>query len=103
MQAARSSLANHTSIAELIKDITSEYSFVEHSNWSVVRCKTHLFDKNCVFSSQCTSANVKCRKLAVSCYCIGFYSFPTASEDFFDNLTVEQEFMSGIDTDKVSR
>lgn len=24
-----------------------------------------------------------------------------ASEDFFDNLTVEQEFMSGIDTDKV--
>lgn len=25
MQAARSSLANHTSIAELIKDITSEY------------------------------------------------------------------------------
>uniref|UniRef100_A0A8C8RIZ2 Vacuolar protein sorting-associated protein 33A n=1 Tax=Pelusios castaneus TaxID=367368 RepID=A0A8C8RIZ2_9SAUR len=45
MQAARSSLANHTSIAELIKDITT-------------------------------------------------------SEDFFDNLTVEQEFMSGIDTDK---
>ena len=24
-----------------------------------------------------------------------------ASEDFFDKLTVEQEFMSGIDTDKV--
>ncbi|KAM6340711.1 vacuolar protein sorting-associated protein 33A isoform 3-T3 [Alca torda] len=47
MQAARSSLANHTSIAELIKDITT-------------------------------------------------------SEDFFDNLTVEQEFMSGIDTDKVN-
>ncbi|KAL7986643.1 hypothetical protein Chor_012926 [Crotalus horridus] len=45
--AARSSLANHTSIAELIKDITT-------------------------------------------------------SEDFFDNLTVEQEFMSGIDTDKVN-
>ncbi|KAM6193366.1 vacuolar protein sorting-associated protein 33A isoform 2-T2 [Sarcoramphus papa] len=47
MQAARSSLANHTSIAELIKDITT-------------------------------------------------------SEDFFDNLTVEQEFMSGIDTDKAN-
>ncbi|XP_041058691.1 vacuolar protein sorting-associated protein 33A isoform X1 [Carcharodon carcharias] len=47
MQAARTSLANHTSIAELIKDIT-------------------------------------------------------ASETFFDNLTVEQEFMSGIDTDKVN-
>ncbi|XP_048370449.1 vacuolar protein sorting-associated protein 33A [Sphaerodactylus townsendi] len=47
MQAARSSLANHTSIAELIKDITT-------------------------------------------------------SEDFFDNLTVEQEFMSGVDTDKVN-
>ena len=24
-----------------------------------------------------------------------------ASEDFFDKLTVEQEFMSGIDADKV--
>ncbi|XP_078083205.1 vacuolar protein sorting-associated protein 33A [Mustelus asterias] len=47
MQAARTSLANHTSIAELIKDIT-------------------------------------------------------ASETFFENLTVEQEFMSGIDTDKVN-
>nr|XP_056715732.1 vacuolar protein sorting-associated protein 33A [Euleptes europaea] len=47
MQAARASLANHTSIAELIKDITT-------------------------------------------------------SEDFFDNLTVEQEFMSGVDTDKVN-
>ncbi|KAF1389757.1 hypothetical protein PFLUV_G00076860 [Perca fluviatilis] len=45
MQAARSSLANHTSIAELIKDITT-------------------------------------------------------SEAFFDNLTVEQEFMTGVDTDK---
>ncbi|XP_015273145.1 PREDICTED: vacuolar protein sorting-associated protein 33A [Gekko japonicus] len=47
MQAARGSLANHTSIAELIKDITT-------------------------------------------------------SEDFFDKLTVEQEFMSGVDTDKVN-
>uniref|UniRef100_A0A8C1DZX1 Vacuolar protein sorting-associated protein 33A n=1 Tax=Cyprinus carpio carpio TaxID=630221 RepID=A0A8C1DZX1_CYPCA len=47
MQAARGSLANHTSIAELIKDIT-------------------------------------------------------ISEDFFDSLTVEQEFMTGVDTDKVS-
>lgn len=26
-----------------------------------------------------------------------------ASEDFFDKLTVEQEFMSGIDTDKVCK
>uniref|UniRef100_A0A673L6I0 Vacuolar protein sorting-associated protein 33A n=1 Tax=Sinocyclocheilus rhinocerous TaxID=307959 RepID=A0A673L6I0_9TELE len=47
MQAARGSLANHTSIAELIKDITT-------------------------------------------------------SEDFFDSLTVEQEFMTGVDTDKVT-
>uniref|UniRef100_A0A8C2XAI8 VPS33A core subunit of CORVET and HOPS complexes n=1 Tax=Cyclopterus lumpus TaxID=8103 RepID=A0A8C2XAI8_CYCLU len=47
MQAARSSLANHTSIAELIKDITT-------------------------------------------------------SEAFFDNLTVEQEFMTGVETDKVN-
>lgn len=47
MQAARGSLANHTSIAELIKDVTT-------------------------------------------------------SEDFFDKLTVEQEFMSGIDTDKAN-
>ncbi|XP_069475703.1 vacuolar protein sorting-associated protein 33A [Ambystoma mexicanum] len=47
MQAARASLANHTSIAELVKDITT-------------------------------------------------------SEAFFDNLSVEQEFMSGIDTDKVN-
>uniref|UniRef100_A0AAQ4P714 Vacuolar protein sorting-associated protein 33A n=1 Tax=Gasterosteus aculeatus aculeatus TaxID=481459 RepID=A0AAQ4P714_GASAC len=47
MQAARSSLANHTSIAELIKDITT-------------------------------------------------------SEAFFENLTVEQEFMTGVDTDKVN-
>ncbi|KAK3539155.1 hypothetical protein QTP86_026972 [Hemibagrus guttatus] len=47
MQAARTSLANHTSIAELIKDITT-------------------------------------------------------SEDFFDNLTVEQEFMTGVDTDKIN-
>lgn len=47
MQAARDSLANHTSIAELIKDVTT-------------------------------------------------------SEDIFDKLTMEQEFMSGIDTDKVN-
>ncbi|CAH2295822.1 vacuolar sorting-associated 33A [Pelobates cultripes] len=47
MQAERASLANHTSIAELIKEITT-------------------------------------------------------SEAFFDNLTVEQEFMSGFDTDKVN-
>ncbi|KAK7934212.1 hypothetical protein WMY93_005108 [Mugilogobius chulae] len=47
MQAARISLANHTSIAELIKDITT-------------------------------------------------------SEAFFDKLTVEQEFMTGVDTDKLN-
>ncbi|CAJ0963054.1 unnamed protein product [Ranitomeya imitator] len=47
MQAERASLANHTSIAELIKDITT-------------------------------------------------------SEPFFDNLTVEQEFMSGFDTEKIN-
>ncbi|XP_075390138.1 vacuolar protein sorting-associated protein 33A isoform X1 [Tenrec ecaudatus] len=60
MQAARGSLANHTSIAELIKDVTSE------SLTSVLG------------------------------------STPLASEDFFDKLTVEQEFMSGVDTDKVN-
>uniref|UniRef100_A0A3B3QQ14 VPS33A core subunit of CORVET and HOPS complexes n=1 Tax=Paramormyrops kingsleyae TaxID=1676925 RepID=A0A3B3QQ14_9TELE len=47
MQAARTSLANHTSVAELIKDITT-------------------------------------------------------SDAFFDNLTVEQEFMTGVDTDKAN-
>ncbi|XP_062360025.1 vacuolar protein sorting-associated protein 33A isoform X3 [Cinclus cinclus] len=30
------------------------------------------------------------------------YGIQNTSEDFFDNLTVEQEFMSGIDTDKVN-
>lgn len=28
-------------------------------------------------------------------------SVASASEAFFDNLTVEQEFMTGVDTDKV--
>lgn len=28
-------------------------------------------------------------------------SLVSASEAFFDNLTVEQEFMTGVDTDKV--
>jgi hypothetical protein len=32
-----------------------------------------------------------------------FANYILASEDFFDKLTVEQEFMSGIDTDKVCR
>lgn len=32
-----------------------------------------------------------------------FAGYILASEDFFDKLTVEQEFMSGIDTDKVGR
>lgn len=27
----------------------------------------------------------------------------SASEAFFDNLTVEQEFMTGVDTDKVHK
>jgi hypothetical protein len=31
----------------------------------------------------------------------GFVFCPVASEAFFDNLTVEQEFMTGVDTDKV--
>lgn len=30
-----------------------------------------------------------------------FADYILASEDFFDKLTVEQEFMSGVDTDKV--
>uniref|UniRef100_A0A8C1N9V9 VPS33A core subunit of CORVET and HOPS complexes n=1 Tax=Cyprinus carpio TaxID=7962 RepID=A0A8C1N9V9_CYPCA len=70
MQAARSSLANHTSIAELIKDITS---------------KSFLFISSLIFLSQTA---------LLSCV--------SASEDFFDSLTVEQEFMTGVDTDKVS-
>ncbi|KAG2470494.1 VP33A protein, partial [Polypterus senegalus] len=61
MQAARSSLANHTSIAELIKDITK---FATYLNYGLSRI--------------------------------------VASEAFFDNLTVEQEFMTGVDTDKVN-
>uniref|UniRef100_A0A8C6PLH4 Vacuolar protein sorting-associated protein 33A n=1 Tax=Nothobranchius furzeri TaxID=105023 RepID=A0A8C6PLH4_NOTFU len=70
MQAARSSLANHTSIAELIKDITSKF----------------------VLQLLCLSALV----LPTS-------NFPvSASEAFFDNLTVEQEFMTGVDTDKAN-
>lgn len=47
------------------------------------------------------------------CVCIYTYFFffffnsnfmcvDSASEAFFDNLTVEQEFMTGVDTDKVS-
>uniref|UniRef100_A0A8B9GBU4 Vacuolar protein sorting-associated protein 33A n=1 Tax=Amazona collaria TaxID=241587 RepID=A0A8B9GBU4_9PSIT len=64
MQAARSSLANHTSIAELIKDITSDLAEIGFAPSSASLLKS--------------------------------------SEDFFDNLTVEQEFMSGIDTDKVN-
>uniref|UniRef100_A0A672P2U6 Vacuolar protein sorting-associated protein 33A n=1 Tax=Sinocyclocheilus grahami TaxID=75366 RepID=A0A672P2U6_SINGR len=55
MQAARSSLANHTSIL----------------------FTTYLF-------------------LCALLSCV------SASEDFFDSLTVEQEFMTGVDTDKVS-
>uniref|UniRef100_A0A8C4YZF6 Vacuolar protein sorting-associated protein 33A n=1 Tax=Gadus morhua TaxID=8049 RepID=A0A8C4YZF6_GADMO len=69
MQAARSSLANHTSIAELIKDLTSKRSVQEHRN---------AFEAD------------------------GFVFCPVASEAFFDNLTVEQEFMTGVDTDKVN-
>lgn len=32
---------------------------------------------------------------------IQLMSLVSASEAFFDNLTVEQEFMTGVDTDKV--
>uniref|UniRef100_A0A667HH84 VPS33A core subunit of CORVET and HOPS complexes n=1 Tax=Lynx canadensis TaxID=61383 RepID=A0A667HH84_LYNCA len=74
MQAARGSLANHTSIAELIKDVTSEYP-VEGR-----------------FSSGADLRTPGCK----------FANYILASEDFFDKLTVEQEFMSGIDTDKVN-
>lgn len=31
------------------------------------------------------------------------YFLILASEAFFDNLTVEQEFMTGVDTDKVCK
>lgn len=37
----------------------------------------------------------------VECLSQTFAAYILASEDFFDKLTVEQEFMSGIDTDKV--
>uniref|UniRef100_A0A673L6G5 Vacuolar protein sorting-associated protein 33A n=1 Tax=Sinocyclocheilus rhinocerous TaxID=307959 RepID=A0A673L6G5_9TELE len=67
MQAARGSLANHTSIAELIKDITSK---------SVERCQ---LQQTTIVAHPSVS-----------------------SEDFFDSLTVEQEFMTGVDTDKVT-
>uniref|UniRef100_A0A8B9K0B5 Vacuolar protein sorting-associated protein 33A n=1 Tax=Astyanax mexicanus TaxID=7994 RepID=A0A8B9K0B5_ASTMX len=71
MQAARNSLANHTSIAELIKDITNKKASENPALCSV-----------CDFKSP--------------------WSFLSASEDFFENLTVEQEFMTGVDTDKVN-
>uniref|UniRef100_A0A8C7CXE9 Vacuolar protein sorting-associated protein 33A n=1 Tax=Oncorhynchus kisutch TaxID=8019 RepID=A0A8C7CXE9_ONCKI len=81
MQAARSSLANHTSIAELIKDITSE--------------KNSLYSFS--FHVQLTTLH--------SSFIYLFYLYLTrqvTSEAFFDNLTVEQEFMTGVDTDKVN-
>uniref|UniRef100_A0A8C2PTC7 Vacuolar protein sorting-associated protein 33A n=1 Tax=Cyprinus carpio TaxID=7962 RepID=A0A8C2PTC7_CYPCA len=87
MQAARSSLANHTSIAELIKDITSK-SFVQSEMkeiFLVVINLMSLFISSLIFLSQTA---------LLSCV--------SASEDFFDSLTVEQEFMTGVDTDKVS-
>uniref|UniRef100_A0A8C8HDV5 Vacuolar protein sorting-associated protein 33A n=1 Tax=Oncorhynchus tshawytscha TaxID=74940 RepID=A0A8C8HDV5_ONCTS len=78
MQAARSSLANHTSIAELIKDITSEknslYSFSFHVQLTTLHSSS---------LPSLTWSNV---------WHIAF----------FDNLTVEQEFMTGVDTDKVN-
>uniref|UniRef100_A0A673LEN3 Vacuolar protein sorting-associated protein 33A n=1 Tax=Sinocyclocheilus rhinocerous TaxID=307959 RepID=A0A673LEN3_9TELE len=74
MQAARSSLANHTSIAELIKDITMQLL--------ILRMTLFLF-------------------LLLTFFC-ALLSCVSASEDFFDSLTVEQEFMTGVDTDKVS-
>uniref|UniRef100_A0A8C6H1F5 Vacuolar protein sorting-associated protein 33A n=1 Tax=Mus spicilegus TaxID=10103 RepID=A0A8C6H1F5_MUSSI len=69
MQAARGSLANHTSIAELIKDVTSKYLL---PGWPPTQKSSDIC------------------------------GYILASEDFFDKLTVEQEFMSGIDTDKVN-
>ncbi|KAB1255818.1 Vacuolar protein sorting-associated protein 33A [Camelus dromedarius] len=73
MQAARGSLANHTSIAELIKDVTR----APDPQWVIsVLIEVEISYK--------------------------FANSILASEDFFDKLTVEQEFMSGIDTDKVN-
>uniref|UniRef100_A0A671QBU5 Vacuolar protein sorting-associated protein 33A n=1 Tax=Sinocyclocheilus anshuiensis TaxID=1608454 RepID=A0A671QBU5_9TELE len=77
MQAARGSLANHTSIAELIKDITSKSE------------TNHLYILN-----GSISAHPSFFTFLLSCV--------SASEDFFDSLTVEQEFMTGVDTDKVT-
>ncbi|KAA0716273.1 Vacuolar protein sorting-associated protein 33A [Triplophysa tibetana] len=74
MQAARSSLANHTSIAELVKDITSKS-----------KKQSYLF----IFVSR-NSRSVILNSVLMQ-----------TSEVFFENLTVEQEFMTGVDTDKV--
>lgn len=99
MQAARSSLANHTSIAELIKEITSMYLVLV------------LF-----FPEMCSSSGLHLFQVFVwilKTYFLFFSIFfyfiflnkfvhvDSASEGFFDNLTVEQEFMTGVDTDKV--
>lgn len=90
MQAARSSLANHTSIAELIKEITSMYSHRESAHYLV-----------CIlFMCVCLYINMHFFFFftKIIFYCVYVDS---ASEAFFDNLTVEQEFMTGVDTDKV--
>uniref|UniRef100_A0A671L0A8 Vacuolar protein sorting-associated protein 33A n=1 Tax=Sinocyclocheilus anshuiensis TaxID=1608454 RepID=A0A671L0A8_9TELE len=81
MQAARSSLANHTSIAELIKDITTD-------SW------LYFILCNMVRNAHLNMPDVFSQTALLSCV--------SASEDFFDSLTVEQEFMTGVDTDKVS-
>uniref|UniRef100_A0A4W4HLK5 Vacuolar protein sorting-associated protein 33A n=1 Tax=Electrophorus electricus TaxID=8005 RepID=A0A4W4HLK5_ELEEL len=74
MQAARSSLANHTSVAELIKDITSAFE-----PFSLPLFHTSSYKNFKPISGDNLS-----------------------SESFFDNLTVEQEFMTGVDTDKIN-